>query len=140
MVPPHQKTKQNKNIVIVELDPSDKTFWILARGCSPHIHTCIHVYRYMFNIFLFSPVERSRKYIHSRLLRKFECRNCINYVDPEACSTMGALGVLSSAFSLNASTHQSACKSSRFISIGVSPKSKMATMIIMGFCEGLSSQ
>ena len=29
---------------------------------------------------------------------------------PEACSTMGALGVLSSAFSLNASTHQGACK------------------------------
>ena len=40
----------------------------------------------------------------------------------EACSTMRALGVLSSAFSLNASAHQGACKRSRFKSIGVSPE------------------
>ena len=40
----------------------------------------------------------------------------------EACSTMRALGVLSSAFSLNASARQGACKRLRFKSIGVSPE------------------
>ena len=47
---------------------------------------------------------------------------CINYPIPEACSTMQALRVLSSAFSLNASARQGACKRSRFKSIGVSPE------------------
>ena len=43
-------------------------------------------------------------------------------ITPEACSTMGALGVLSSAFFLNASARQGACKRSRLKSIGVSPE------------------
>ena len=41
---------------------------------------------------------------------------------PEACSKMRALGVLSSAFSLNAITRQGACKRSQLKSIGVSPE------------------
>ena len=41
---------------------------------------------------------------------------------PEAYSTMRALGVLSSAFSLNASARHGACKRSRFKSIGISPE------------------
>ena len=36
---------------------------------------------------------------------------------PEACSTMRALGVLSGAFSLNASARQGACKCLRFKSL-----------------------
>ena len=39
----------------------------------------------------------------------------------EACSTMRALGVLSSAFYLNASARQGAFKHLQFKSIGVSP-------------------
>ena len=42
----------------------------------------------------------------------------------EACSTMRALGVLSSAFSLNANARQGACKRSRFKSIGVLPENQ----------------
>ena len=43
---------------------------------------------------------------------------------PEACSTMRAPGVLSSAFSLNVSARQGACKRSLFKSIGVSPENQ----------------
>ena len=42
----------------------------------------------------------------------------------KACSTMRAPGVLSSAFSLNASARQGACKRSLFKSIGVSPETQ----------------
>ena len=45
-----------------------------------------------------------------------------SYVKPEACATMRVPGLLSNAFSLNASARQSASKLSRFQSIGVSPK------------------
>ena len=48
--------------------------------------------------------------------------NC--FIEPEACSTVRALGVLSSAFSLNASARQGAGKRSRFKSIGVSPENQ----------------
>ena len=42
----------------------------------------------------------------------------------EACSTMQAPAVLSSAFSLKASARQGACKRSLFKSIGVSPENQ----------------
>ena len=45
-------------------------------------------------------------------------------IQPEACSTMRALGVLSSAFSLNASARQGVCKRSRFKSKGVLPENQ----------------
>ena len=51
----------------------------------------------------------------------------------ESCSTMRALGVLSSAFSLNAGPRQGACQVDRCIA----RKSKMATKTIMSFREGL---
>ena len=45
------------------------------------------------------------------------------HIYSEACSTVNASArVLSSAFSLNASARQGACKRSRFKSIGVSPE------------------
>ena len=44
--------------------------------------------------------------------------------EPEACSTMRAPGMLSSAFSLNASARQGACKRSLFKSIGVMPENR----------------
>ena len=69
---------------------------------------------------------------------------CKNPERPEACSTMRAPGVLSSAFSLNGSARQGACKHSLFKSIGViARKSNMATKTIigrMGFREGLCTQ
>ena len=43
---------------------------------------------------------------------------------PETCSTMRALKVLSYAFSVNASACQGACKCSLFKSIGVSPENQ----------------
>ena len=52
------------------------------------------------------------------MLLTLTCRNLNN----EACSTIRALRVLSSAFSLNTSARQGACKRSRFKSIGVSPE------------------
>ena len=48
----------------------------------------------------------------------------MTYSLPEACSTMRAPVVLSSAFSLNASARQGACKRSLFKSIGVSPENQ----------------
>ena len=51
-----------------------------------------------------------------------ECKKMYFVGLPEASSTMRALGVLSSAFSLNSSARQDACKRSRFKSIGVSPE------------------
>ena len=66
----------------------------------------------------------------SDLLRNILKCNCSPYSTlmtmylPETCSTMRALGVLSSAFSLNASARQGACKRSIFKSIGVSPENQ----------------
>ena len=48
----------------------------------------------------------------------------ISWCKPEACSTMRAPGVLSNAFSLNASARQGACKRSLFKSIGVSAENQ----------------
>ena len=53
------------------------------------------------------------------------CTQCYGATyTPEACSTMRVPGVLSSAFSLNTSTRQGACKRSLFKSIGVSPENQ----------------
>ena len=62
---------------------------------------------------------------------------------PEACSTMPALRVLSSAVSLNSSAHQCACKCLRFKSIGISPenprwlpKQLLKVITVLGFTLG----
>ena len=73
-----------------------------------------------------SDVESNTKignYVIIATLKSEPTFKLINRI-PETCSTMRALGVLSSAFSLKASACQGACKCSRFKSIGVSPENQ----------------
>ena len=50
------------------------------------------------------------------------CKTLYPLLSTDACSTMRVLGVLLSAFSLNPSARQGACKRSRVKPIGVSPE------------------